>query len=113
MLNYIKTVTCPICGCTEIIKEYVEATIYQNPEVNQHTNGTRWEHREFLCGYKVEYIPNFLREFTSENSQCFYDPEVIKRKQKEKEDKENLVSLLEKHNISPTLIERVKMHCLY
>lgn len=113
MLKSIKTIQCPICGCTEIIEEKVDVGHYNTPEVLQHCNGARWEHRKFLCGYSVQYEPNFSKEIESKNSECCYDPEVIARKEKEKADKENIVTLLQDNNVSQVLIDRVKMHCLY
>lgn len=115
MLNCIKTVQCPICGCTEIIEESLKVSQIGPlaPEVYQHSNGTRWESRKFLCGYKVEYEPNFKREVKVESSECFHDPEVKERKRKLKEDKEQLIILLEENDISKELIDRIRMHCLY
>lgn len=84
MLNSINTIKCPICGCTEIVEESVDISNWSKPEIRQHCNGTRWEHRKFLCGYKIQYEPNFSKEVTSENSECCYDPIVIERKEKEK-----------------------------
>ncbi len=113
MLNSIRTDKCPICGCTEIVEESVNTSNWNKPEVLQHCNGARWEHRKFLCGYKVQYEPNFTKEVVSKNSECCYDPVVIHRKEKEKKDKEELITLLESNNISRLIIDRVKMHCLY
>ncbi|MBN1074716.1 hypothetical protein DVV91_10215 [Clostridium botulinum] len=113
MLKNIQTIKCPICGCMEIVKEYVETTCFSEPKVRQHCNGTRWEYREFLCGYKVQYVPNYSRELVSEKSECFYDPKVIVRKEKEKQDKEQLVKILEENSISQVLIDRIKLHCLW
>ena len=113
MLKSIKTTKCPICGCTEIVEESVNTSNWNKPEVLQHCSGARWENRKFLCGYKIQYEPNLTKEVVSKNSECFYDPMVIQRKQKEKKDKEEIVELLETNNISQVIIDRVKMHCLY
>lgn len=113
MLNNIKTAKCPLCGCTEVIEESVDISNYNKLEILQHCNGARWEHRKFLCGYKVQYEPNFTREVESKNSECCYNPEVVARKEKEIKDKENIISLLENNNISQVIIDRVKLHCLY
>lgn len=110
MLKNIKTIKCPVCGCTDIIEESIDAN-YDKTKILQHCNGTRWEHRKFLCGYRVEYIPNYSKEF--ESKECYYDPKVIARKEKEKQDKERLIEILSENNISQVLIDRVKMHCLY
>lgn len=113
MLKSIKTTKCPICGCAEIVEESVNTSSWNKPEILQHCSGARWEHRKFLCGYKVQYEPNFTKEVVSKNSECFYDPMVIQRKQKEKKDKEEIIGLLETNNISQVIIDRVKRHCLY
>lgn len=113
MLKSIKTNKCPICGCTDIVEERVEVSEISRREIKEHCNGTRWEHRKFLCGYRFQYEPNYSREVESKNSECCYDKEVIARKKKEKEDKERLVELLKENNISEELIDRVKTHCLY
>lgn len=112
MLKNIKTIKCPICGCVEVVSESVD-TNYNQTEILQHCNGTRWEHRKFLCGYHIEYIPNFSKECENKYSECKNSPEVIKKREKEKKDKDRIISLLEENNISNELIDRVKMHCLY
>lgn len=113
MLKSIKTTMCPVCGCGEIVEESIQTSNYNKPEVLRHCNGARWEHRKFLCGYRVQYEPNFSKEVESKNSECCYNPEVITRKEKEKQDKRNVIDLLESNNISQVIIDRVKMHCLY
>lgn len=112
MLKNIKTIKCPICGCSEIIKEEVEISNFAEPSINQHCNGTRWEHRKFLCGYEVNYIPNYCKKFQNEHSECFYDQDVIARKNKEKEDKESLLKILKDNNINQNMINKITMYCL-
>jgi len=112
MLKNIKMITCPKCGCAEIVKEYVDVENYNKPKVHQHTNGTRWEHRAFLCGFEVIYEPNFKRETINNQFECFYDHEVIARKEKEIIDKASVLELLTKNNISERLINKIKLNCL-
>ena len=57
-LIHIKDKSCPICGCSTIIKELIETC---NDKIRTHCNGERWEHRTFLCGQEITYIPNFGR----------------------------------------------------
>jgi hypothetical protein len=59
----------------------------------------------------VQYEPAFLKEVESNNSECYYSQEVIARKEKEKQDKEQLVAILEKNNISQVVIDRIKTYC--
>ena len=113
MLKSVKTIKCPICGCSEIVEESIEVSCFNDPKVKQHCNGTRWEHRKFLCGYKVDYIPNYSREIESKNSECVYNPVVIAKKEKEEQDKERLMAILEDNNISQTLINKIESYCLY
>jgi hypothetical protein len=61
----------------------------------------------------VQYEPNFLKECENKYSECKNNPEVVARKEKEKQDKERLVNLLEENNINKELIDKVRMHCLY
>jgi len=112
MLKNIKTIKCPICGCKDIIEESID-TNYDRAEILQHCNGTRWEHRKFLCGYHVQYEPNFSKEVENKYSECKNNLEVIARKKKEKLDKENLIKLLNENNISESIIEKVERYCLY
>jgi len=52
-MNDIKTTKCPSCGCTDVKSELKE---------NQHVNGHWNEHREFKCGFKIHFVPNFMSE---------------------------------------------------
>jgi hypothetical protein len=115
MLKDIKTVKCPICGCTEIVSESLDVSQIGplEPQIQQHCNGGRWEHRKFLCGYEVEYIPNYGKENKVSYSECFYDPEVVARKKKLQEDKDRLVAVLKENDISTELIKRVILNCLH
>lgn len=112
MLRNIKTIQCPICGCTDIIEESVDTNNYGKPEILQHCNGTRWEHRKFLCGYHVQYEPNFSKEVENQFSECRNDPKVIARKKKEREDAEMVIKLFKENNISESIIEKVERYCL-
>lgn len=73
LLRQIATIKCPHCGCSEVVKESSE---------KQHTNGDWNEHRDFRCGYKLHYIPNFKRVY--EVGECANDPVVIERNKSRK-----------------------------
>ena len=60
ILKSISTMSCPICGCTEVEFEGVEKD--STGKVWVHANGERREYRAFICGHKVKYNPNFKRE---------------------------------------------------
>lgn len=51
-LAWVKTSECPFCGDHRISKEVSES---------QHCNGAWNQSREFTCGYKVAWSPNFSR----------------------------------------------------
>ena len=65
-----------------------------------------------MCGYKTNFIPNFLSEEKDKYCDCSNDLKVIARKEKEKQDKENFIKLLNENNISESIIEKVKRYCL-
>ena len=51
-------------------------------QIRRHTNGGSWEYREFACGYKVHYSPNFRKEEVLKK--CVFDPEeAVKKAQTE------------------------------
>lgn len=58
LLN-VKTDRCPICGCSEVVREEVK---YFDGKISTHQNGGRWESRKFACGYSTQYVPNFNHE---------------------------------------------------
>ena len=111
ILKSIKTTKCPICECTEIIREELKTNrgYSDTPEIFQHISGWRHEYRQFLCGYEIEFDHN---EHKTEYSECCYDPKVIAKKQKEKEDKEKVNKLLHDNNINKELIEEINRYCL-
>jgi len=57
-LKHIKETSCPVCGCAIVIRESIEVF---DGKIRAHANGKRWEHRQFLCGQELQYIPNFGR----------------------------------------------------
>lgn len=42
----LRETSCSICGCSEVISEYVEISsgIDDSHRINTHVNGGRWEH---------------------------------------------------------------------
>jgi hypothetical protein len=59
-LQFLKTATCPDCGAAPS-SESIDADPY-NKGYRQHVNGMRWEHRQFICGSHITFVPNFQRE---------------------------------------------------
>lgn len=107
-LKHIKTNKCPICGCTDVVSESVETDTFNRIKV--HCNGTRWEHRKFLCGKEICYEPNFSRE--SVHGNCINDPTYLAFLKKQKEDKDKLLSFCEENGISKELVSKLKMYVL-
>lgn len=108
-LNYIKTNKCPVCGCTEVIEESVE-TDCVTEGIRVHSNGGSWEHRTFLCGMEIRYIPNFRSETMA--GRCKNDPAYLEFMAKYKKDKERLIPLCEDNDINQELIDKIKLYVL-
>lgn len=69
-LDEIRQHECPVCNCSSVKSE---------GRNDLHTSG-RWnEHREFNCGYKLTFSPNYNR--VSVSSRCMRDPEFKKLKE--------------------------------
>lgn len=109
-LENLKTLQCPVCGCTVVIKESVDISTFNGREVLKHTNGEMYEHRQFLCGMELKYSPNYKTEEVVK--ECTKDPVVIARIQKQKEDKEKVLRLLDEHNIDEKIVQKVKLYAL-
>ena len=106
-LRNIKTNKCPICGCTEIVKESVEIDS-QRQKIRTHCNGGRWEYRKFLCGKEICYEPNYSME--SVHGDCINDPTYLDLLKKQKEDKEKILSFCEENEIGAEIVGRLKAY---
>lgn len=60
ILHHVKRIMCPLCKCTQIVRESID---HYDGSVRIHCNGQRWETRTFLCGCEASWIPNFSKEF--------------------------------------------------
>lgn len=78
-INFIKTTSCPVCGCRTVVSESVEID-RDTHKIRCHANGGNWEDREFACGYKVHYCPNFYKEEVLKK--CAFDQEEAAKMQK-------------------------------
>lgn len=111
ILKNVNTIKCPICGCNEIVNESVKVVNYTGKSsVWEHCNGGRQETRKFLCGYQVTYQPNFKKEIRDKEYECENDEEFIARKQKEEDDKNRVLDILKKEDISENIIERIRTY---
>ena len=98
-LQFIKTTSCPICGCDVVHQEYVEIDDY-SLQHRQHCNGTKWEHRRFACGQEIYYCPNGNREYLDKiHNTCKKDPALLEKEQKKAQAKENLFKYIEELDV--------------
>jgi len=88
-IEFIKTTSCPVCGCKVVVSESVE-TEFNTTKVRQHCNGGKWEHRKFACGYHVSYCPNYMAEEVV--GKCALDPEDAIRAKKRADLKTSLIN---------------------
>jgi hypothetical protein len=105
LLRDIRTIACPKCGCFQIIKEYVDVS---NGKILQHVNGSRWEHRIFLCGQEISYIPNFRDEEISEINVCTHNHEYIQRKNLEERELNKLKMYIDTLELNPNKRKYIK-----
>jgi len=68
-LRHIKAETCPTCGAE---------AVYEERDTRCHANGTRGESRQFACGLKLSYSPNYQEVRTCR--QCDNDPELVAKR---------------------------------
>lgn len=106
-LNFIKTDRCPICGCSIVESEWIEHDI-DRKSLLTHCEGGQWEHRKFLCGKEIVYIPNLRIEQLKGN--CENDPVYIAHLQKIKDDKIKLKKFCEDENIDKDIVDRIKFY---
>ena len=59
--NNLDVKECPECGCNKVVTESLVVAGIGRRYIHTHTNGERWERREFLCGHASEWVPNFRR----------------------------------------------------
>jgi hypothetical protein len=80
ILKYIKTDKCAICGCSTVIEESIKTSDNGTEKcIRTHVSGGTWEKRKFLCGFTIEYIPNFMSVEVAKSSECCNDPKIVER----------------------------------
>lgn len=104
-IDFIRTTSCPICGCKTIVSESVETDCIRKGEVRRHCNGGKWEHRIFACGYHVYFCPNYGREEIL--GKCAFDPEEAARAEKRKALKMSLLEHIEHGDCQDDYKERL------
>lgn len=108
-LQNITSTCCPVCGCSVIVKESVEYN--ENDGIRIHCNGGRWEHRYFLCGGEIYFVPNFNKEIP--RGTCKNDPKYLAKIQKQKEDEEKLTAFCEENSIDSEVFRKIKDRMLW
>ena len=103
-LRFIKTNKCPICGCDTVVMEYVESD-FDHTKVREHCDGGQWEHRAFLCGYQVAYVPNFCSE--QKDRDCRHDPRLIEQREKQRKTIDAVKDLIKRADCDPDFKARI------
>ena len=85
MIEHIKETACPHCG----------AKVKSESRQDQHCNGHWNEYREFSCGFKLHFIPNFMEVFPK--TECKNSEEVINRVKVDKKFLKELVTSIEEN----------------
>ena len=61
--RHLKVDQCPTCGNSTVVSERIDTSSHyrrdRERQIREHTNGQRWELREFLCGCVVQWCPNY------------------------------------------------------
>lgn len=73
MLKHLNVNACPVCGETEVVTEKIKT---HNKKIMYHTNGKRWEEREFACGNRLEYSANSSRVHNMSSYPCKNDRKI-------------------------------------
>ena len=92
-----------MCGCETIVMESIRVDRFSNAPL-VHSNGTKWEEREFACGFRTGWIPNFCRE--NSIAKCRKDPEEAERLRKEQNLKQAILHMIENSDVSQSAKER-------
>lgn len=92
-LDFITTTACPVCGCQVVVSESVEVERFGDRTIRRHCNGGKWEYREFACGCRVHYCPNFMKEEIVQK--CAFDPDEAALKEKQNTLKMSIVQQIE------------------
>lgn len=90
-LEFVKTNSCPVCGCDIVAEETVELD-RDRKGIRRHANGGAWEERVFACGCRVSYCPNFRAEEIK--GRCVNDPKYIEMMKKREAAKQKLYSTI-------------------
>lgn len=89
-LRFVKSLACPVCGCSLIKSERVEI---DDCKIREHVNGGHWEMREFACGYVTQYVPNYMSEIMVKN--CPADPALVAERKKKSDLKDQLIKIIQ------------------
>ena len=101
VLNMVKDIECPVCGCKDIDEEIMN---------HQHCNGYWNEYRTFHCGLTLHFTPNYMKIYRE--GECNNDPVVIECNKLQNELKNELIKQIQESKIDnrfkEKLIEQIK-----
>jgi hypothetical protein len=97
-LEFLKGNSCPHCGCKVVSFEGREIDRFARQgefKYRQHCNGGYHEYRQFACGCRLEYSPNFSRTLESDSYSCGNNPEYLAKQARKEEFKKALKNFIE------------------
>jgi hypothetical protein len=104
----IKETKCPDCGCSEIKSEKREAL---------HTNGYWNEYREFDCGLRLHFSPNYMKTSQAKLYSCSKSKSALAKKQKRAEAVQRLNKYIKRLDVDDSfkgsLLNHIKYSCHY
>lgn len=106
-LKFLKSKCCPICGATQIIGETIKSS---NFKIDTHCNGTQWETRTFICGQKVEFIPNFNKDINSDYETCKINADYITKINRRKEARKNIFEYIKNLDVDDDYKIKISMY---
>lgn len=104
-LEYIKDMKCPICGTNIIISESIDT---RSGEIHTHCNGERFEHRTFICGQEISYIPNYNSVELSKINICTNNDEYKTKVIRRHNAKNDLIIAIENLNVDENYKTQLK-----
>lgn len=92
----LKQMECPVCGCNIIASESLE--IDSLGKIREHTNGERWEKRQFACGQIVTHVPNYRSMELSQYDVCQRDQKLIAKRKARSKVKDAIIDFIDNIN---------------
>lgn len=96
-LQDIKQVSCPDCGCTDVVSERRE---------NCHINGHWNEYKKFSCGFEYHFSPNHMKAL--KERECTKSSTFVAREEKRKEAHRKLKNYINKLDVDDKYKEKLQ-----